>query len=268
MPITISFITANYVARARRYSGENDWGVHDRATVEQSRADPFDAVARDVQAAGFDAVDVWMAHCHWRSHDAARLRHVRESCGKHGLRITSYAGGLHANTPADLEQPLRFMGELGAPVLAGGLWGGMAPADVCKAVQAVGDKYNVSWGLENHPEKSVDEILAKIGGGQYPRVGVALDTGWCITQQFDALDAVRRVADRGKLMLLHLKDVTRLGGHDTCAIGDGVLPAEQIVRHLKRTGWTGTICIEHEPYDRDPMPEVKTSLARVREWLS
>ena len=49
------------------------------------------------------------------------------------------------------------------------------------------------------------------------------------------------------------KDVKAAGKHETCALGEGIVPVEKIVRFLVETGWEGTIGIEHEPYDRDPM---------------
>ncbi|WP_154019037.1 hypothetical protein [Halococcus agarilyticus] len=41
--------------------------------------------------------------------------------------------------------------------------------------------------------------------------------------------------------------------HETCALGDA--------------GYGGWVTIEHEPFDRDPLPEPRTSLDRLREWL-
>src|SRR5687768_13875621 len=68
---TISFMSANYVARALGYPGgaTHDWSDHEEATVENASAEMFDGVARDVATAGFDRMDVWMAHCHWKHHD-------------------------------------------------------------------------------------------------------------------------------------------------------------------------------------------------------
>jgi hypothetical protein len=39
------------------------------------------------------------------------------------------------------------------------------------------------------------------------------------------------------------------------------------VRYLVQSGWQGDIAIEHEPFDRDPMPEIARSYQRVKEWL-
>ena len=84
--------------------------------------------------------------------------------------------------------------------------------------------------------KITPEIMQKIDGGRRERVGVALDTGWCGTQGFDAADAVKRINEAGKLFIVHLKDVTEAGKHDTCAIGEGIVPCERVVRYLVEAG--------------------------------
>jgi sugar phosphate isomerase/epimerase len=81
------------------------------------------------------------------------------------------------------------------------------------------------------------------------------------------VDAVKRINEAGKLFIVHLKDVTGAGKHDTCAIGEGVVDCEGVVRYLVKAGWRGTICIEHEPFDRDPMGEIVRSVGRVKGWL-
>jgi sugar phosphate isomerase/epimerase len=172
---------------------------------------------------------------------------------------------LHPASVADLEAPFKFMKQLGAPIFAGGMWGA-DPAAMAPHIQKICERLNVRYGFENHPEKSVEEILAKIGGGQYSRIGVALDTGWCGTYGLDSHEAAKRL--REKLFIVHLKDVKAAGAHDTCALGDGIVPIEKVVRYLVESRWEGTFCIEHEPYDHDPMAEVKKSLERVKKWLS
>jgi sugar phosphate isomerase/epimerase len=228
----------------------------------------FLEIVQDVVVHGFDAVDIWTAHCHWLHHDRGDyLEQVKGFCSQFDLTITSYAGGVEPKSAADIEAPLRFMKQLGAPMFAGGIWGPLAPAEFAPMIEAACRKYGVKWALENHPEKSVDAMFERIDGGKHDHLGIALDTVWCGTQDVDALEAVKRLMDKGKLFIVHLKDVTEAGKHDTCAIGEGIVPCEAVVRHLARRGWQGNISIEHEPYDRDPMPEIDRSMARVREWL-
>lgn len=266
---TVSFISANYVARALNYPGgaTSDWGKFDRATRQAASADHFTQLALDVAQAGFDSIDIWDAHCDWRH--AGReddIEQVKGACSQFDLAITSYAGGLSAADVPNIEKLFKFMKQLGTTMYAGGIWGANLP-DVWPTVDALCAKLNTRFAFENHPEKSVDEILAKIDDGKWKHVGVALDTGWCGTQGVDALDAAKALRDRDKLFIVHLKDVTAAGAHDTCTLGEGVVPVDKVVHHLTRSGWNGTFCIEHEPFDRDPMPEAIESLQRVKQWM-
>ena len=263
---TLSFITANYVARALKYNGNTNWSTHEKATMNEAAPDVFRAMAVDIMEAGFDAMDLWTAHCHFEHHaDTEYVRQVPWIANQKGLKLTSYAGGLTISNPQQIEPPLKFMKQLGIPIFAGGIWG-MSALDLMPAIDAACERFGVKFALENHPETSVDELLAKIGGGkQFKHIGIALDTGWCGTHGISALDAVKRLGDN--LMIIHLKDIKKAGEHDTCTLGDGIVKIEKVVKHLATTKYNGTICIEHEPYDRDPMPEVVHSLERVKKWL-
>jgi sugar phosphate isomerase/epimerase len=263
----VSFISANYVARALNYPGgtTGEWGKFDKATREGTSADEFMRIALDVSEAGFDAIDIWDAHCDWRrvGHEDD-IEQIKGACSQFDLAITSYAGGLNAADMGNVEKLLKFMKQLGTGVYAGGVWGADLPA-VWPRVDELCGRLGLRFGFENHPEKSVEEILEKIDGGKWKNVGVALDTGWCGTHGVDAVEAAKRL--REKLFIVHLKDVKGAGGHETCTLGEGVVNVEGVVRELVKSGWEGTFCIEHEPFDRDPMPEVVESVGRVRGWM-
>ena len=55
---TVSFITANYVARAFDYKGPNDWMPNQDATLAAASPDYFLAMVQDIVAADFDAIDI------------------------------------------------------------------------------------------------------------------------------------------------------------------------------------------------------------------
>jgi sugar phosphate isomerase/epimerase len=71
---------------------------------------------------------------------------------------------------------------------------------------------------------------------------------------------------RDYLVHMHLKDITEIGGHETCALGDGVVDIRGILKALKEIGYTGAVTIEHEPYDHDPTEACAQSLKRVQAW--
>jgi sugar phosphate isomerase/epimerase len=261
----ISFITANYVARVLNYNGDPNWDTHETATVRTIDGPMFDAIANDIAAAGFESVDIWKAHCHYDFHaDTDYLEVVKGICSAYDFTITSYAGGITARHPSDLDAPFRFMKQLGAPIFAGGIFGPLSAHELMPHIQAVCERYDVRYAFENHPEKTIDEILSAIAHGKYSRCGIALDTGWCATHRIDALEAAKRLRDH--LTIVHLKDIRKAGQHETCALGEGIVPVEAVTQWLAKDRWNGTLTIEHEPYDHDPTPEIERSLTRASAW--
>ena len=132
-------------------------------------------------------------------------------------------------------------------------------------------------GYENHAEKSVGEILAKVGDKDADLIGVAADTGWFGTQGGDAPRALRELS--GRLRYVHLKDVKARRsepsgyalidmGHETCALGSGIVNVRGCVDALLDVGYTGALSVEHEPEHLDPRPDVVASKALLERWLS
>lgn len=267
---TVSFITANFVAREVGWRlpepFPQSWGVGDQATqacfkpIETYRerlATMLDAV----QVMGFAAIDLWTAHLapHWA--DEAHLHIAREELDRRGLRLVSLAGGMGQDRN-HFDQICRLAVALGRPLL-----GGVAPIvgeqrhRVVEQLEAM----DLRLAIENHAEKTPDELLARIGDGAGGRLGVAADTGWFGTQGYDAADALRILAPH--LMHVHLKDVQAVGSHHTCAFGAGVVPIHHCVRTLREVGYTGPIGIEHEPHTHDPSDEIVQSFRELQQWM-
>jgi L-ribulose-5-phosphate 3-epimerase len=254
--LTLSFITANYVARAVGYRlSPFRWAEAEQATVERFSLADWDAILDAIQAAGFRAVEVWRAHAHPdMPGDARAVARVRAALERRGLLVVGYACGLgDAERQPDLtERYFATARALGAPLIVGGFDAGAAPLLARWARQ-----YGVKVALENHPEKTPEEVLEKIRA--FPDVlGAAVDTGWFATQGFPPAEAIRRLAPH--LLHVHLKDVRAVGAHDTCVLGEGVANIPEVVTTLKDIGYEGAASIEHEPPDHDPMPDVEASL--------
>ena len=126
-------------------------------------------------------------------------------------------------------------------------------------------EFNLRLGVENHPEKTPDELRAKLGHDSNGRIGVTVDTGWFGTQGYDAADALRELRD--VLIHVHLKDVLAPGAHETCRYGQGVVPIERCAAVLHEIGYTGGISVEHEPEHFDPTEDCIAGLQMLRGWL-
>jgi sugar phosphate isomerase/epimerase len=245
----VAFNTANLVARVSNYRFElKNWGEQHRKTVAATDERAWEAICGDIAAAGFRAVEVWEAHASPETLDRARAATWKRILDDHGLRPIAYAGQLRKETVQICEW-------LGIPHIDGGL-GGLTPPQATEVCRATGLHFN----YENHPEKSVAESLAKIGGGN-EWLGVCVDTGWLGTQAVPAAEAIRTLGPM--VRHTHIKDVKAAGAHETCLLGEGVVNVAAALQALRDIGYTGWYSWEDEPEDRNPLE----SAVRNRQWI-
>lgn len=261
----ISFMTANYVARQLNYHMTEGWGQGDAVTQDAFR--PFETfparfreLLQDIRALGFGALDLWAAHLYpaWATPD--HLAAARDLLAEFDLHITSYA--LWLGDLDTLDRAIPVMQALDIPLIGGG--GALLETHRDALIDRLRDA-GLAFGYENHAEKTPEELLVRIGERDPQTIGIALDTGWFGVQGYPADRAAALLADRIKLV--HLKDVRTTGVHDTCALGDGIVPVRGCVDVLRAAGYTGAYSIEHEPETYDPTDEIAISAARLRAWL-
>jgi sugar phosphate isomerase/epimerase len=245
----IAFNTANLVARVSGYRYQlGSWMDQHRKTIAATDEAAWRAICRDIAAAGFTAVEVWEAHAAPESLDEPKARLWRKILDEARLRPVAYAGGLRRET-------LQVCRWLDIPHVDGSLRD-LAPGPAAALCREFGIRFNI----ENHPERSAKELLAKIGGGN-EWLGVCIDTGWLGTQGSSAPDVIRAC---GSLVRhTHVKDVKAAGAHDTCALGEGVVNVAACLKALRELRYTGCYSWEDEPEDRNPLD----SAVRNREWI-
>jgi len=262
----VSFMSANFVARQLNYHMTEGWGQGDRATNDYFRpvetfAERFAAMVQEVRAMGFTAIDLWTGHLNPQWATAQHVAIAQEQLANCELRVASLAGGF-GNTKEEFEHSCRLAVAMGTTVLGGNA--GLLKTDRPLLI-ALLKAHGVRLGIENHPEKTAQELLDKIGDGGDGVIGAAVDTGWFGTQGFDVVLAL--VELRNHLFHVHCKDVLAVGAHETCRFGKGIVPIERCVETLQRIGYTGAISVEHEPDHFDPTADVRASLRLLQRWL-
>jgi L-ribulose-5-phosphate 3-epimerase len=242
----IAFNTANLVARFSGYRFKlEDWGTQAQLTVQKTDNHEWGKICDDIVAAGFKAVEVWVAHVDPSIGETA-AKERRKIADDHGLKLVGLAAGPTAEN-------FKLCQWMGIPAINGGLWGN----DLAGA-RKLTKSTDIRWNYENHPEKSAAEMREKIEGGD-ELIGVALDTGWCGTNGIDAPAAVRELGPL--LRHVHLKDVS--GGHHTTPLGEGIVNIDGVIRALKEISYSGWYSWEDEPEDRNPLD----SAVRNREFI-
>jgi sugar phosphate isomerase/epimerase len=245
----IAFNTANLVARVTGYRYElSHWGEQHRKTVAATDERAWRGICEEIAAAGFKSVEIWEAHASPEALTPERLRAWKRVLSDTGLQPVAYAGGLRRET-------LGICAALGILHIDGGL-SNLRPDEATVLCR----EFGIAFNLENHPEKSAEEIRAKVAGGN-EWLGICVDTGWLGTQ---AANAPQTILTLGPLVRhTHIKDIRAAGRHETCLLGDGVVNLPGCFQALRTIGYTGCFSWEDEPEDRNPFD----SAVRNRQWI-
>ena len=251
----IAFNTANLVARVTGYRfAMKDWGEQHRKTAEATDERAWRAICQEVAGASYTAIEVWEAHAPpERMLGTGRAMVWRRIMTDAGLQPIGYAGELRPET-ADVCLAL------GIPVINGRIHSSLnveSATDLCRST-------GVRFNLENHPEKTAEELLHQIGGGN-ASLGVCIDTGWLGTQGVDAPDFVRAVG--GLVRHVHVKDVMRPGHHETCPLSEGCVDLPAVFKALKDVKYCGWYSWEDEPEARNPMQTAEANRTWIKRHL-
>jgi sugar phosphate isomerase/epimerase len=244
----IAFNSANLVGRVTNYHFKlTDWATNHTRTAKETDAKAFADICHEIAETGFVAVELWQALADPSVMTEERAKEWRAIMDDHGLQPIAYGG--YIGTGA--ENVSRW---LGIDVINGMF--NMTP----DAATALCRENGVRCNYENHPQKTAEELLSPIGGGN-DWLGVCVDLGWLGTNGVDGPDMLRRL---GPLVRhVHVKDVLAPGRHDTCALGEGVANIEGCLQALADIGYDGWLAWEDEPEDRNPMESAVSN----REWL-
>ncbi len=263
---TISFMSANYVARQLDYHMTRGWGQGEAATNNyfmplETFPQRFEDLLKEIKSLGFSAIDLWLAHLNPRWATPQHIAAAQNLLKTYQLRVVALAGGM-GNTTSEVEAVCQLAAALDVPIL-----GGACPnLDKDRhGTVALFKKYHLRLAHENHPEKDPQEVLDRIGDGGEGTIGAAIDTGWFGTQGYDAAQAIRILGRH--IFHVHLKDVRAAGAHDTCRFGEGVVPVRVCVEALRQLGYQGAISIEHEPDSFNPGDDVVASRQMLDGWL-
>jgi sugar phosphate isomerase/epimerase len=187
------------------------------------------------------------------------------------MAVRSYAGWIPGG-PEELRAACRLCRALGMPIFAG--YSELFATDRAAAVSLLRE-HGIRYAYENHSDRSAAEVASHLGAGDEDVVGVAFDTGWCGTHGWDPLELLREHGSR--VLAVHLKDVKarraeRTGlelvdmGHESCRLGEGIVPVRAVVAALRERGFPGPIALEHEPELFDPGEDLRAGLRTFLGW--
>jgi sugar phosphate isomerase/epimerase len=245
----IAFVTANLVAQVSGYRFElAQWGEQHKKTIAATDEAAWRSICGEISAHGFKAVEIWEAHAAPEAMDRKRGAAWKSILDDYGLKAIGYGGGLSRRT-------LEICQWLDIPQINGGIG-----ENTVEQATALCREMGVRFNVENHPQKTAQELLRVVGGGN-DWLGVCIDTGWLGTQGVSGPEVICAC---GQLVRhTHIKDVKAAGAHQTCLLGDGVARVADCIVALKEGSYSGWYSWEDEPEDRNPFD----SAVRNRRWI-
>ncbi|MBZ5497416.1 MAG: sugar phosphate isomerase/epimerase [Acidobacteriia bacterium] len=178
-----------------------------------------------------------------------------------------YAGGvIYMQNEAEARQAFDYAKAAGMGIIVG-----VPNHELLPLVNTLVGNYDIRVAIHNHgptdkiyptPESAYQKIQ-----GLDRRIGLCIDAGHAKRSGIDpAADAVR-FADR--LIDVHIKDVTAANERgETCEMGRGVIDIPAFLRALIKTGYAGTVSLEYEKDEKDPLPGAAESIGYVRGVLA
>jgi sugar phosphate isomerase/epimerase len=196
---------------------------------------------------------------------AGEIRAVVDKVKAAGLEL--YAGGvIYMRTEAETHQAFEYAKAAGMGIIVG-----VPNHDLLPLVNKLVKEYDIRVAIHNHgptdkvyptPESAYEKIR-----GLDRRIGLCIDVGHTKRSGIDpALDAVR-FFDR--LIDVHIKDVTDdTEKGTTCEMGRGVVDIPFFVSSLIRMQYGGTVSLEYEKDEKDPLPGSAESIGYLKGVLA
>jgi sugar phosphate isomerase/epimerase len=196
-----------------------------------------------------------------RQEIAAALGKLHEA----GVELTA-CGVVYMTKEADVQQAFAYAKAVGLRLLVG------APdPSLLVAVEAAVRQTGIVLAIHNHgpsdPQFPSPESVYRRIEKLDRRIGLCIDLGHTQRLGLDPAAQVERFFDR--VYDLHIKDVSAAAAvGETVEIGRGVMDIPAILRTLVRLQYSGTVHIEFEKDEHDPLPGVAESAGYLRGVLA
>lgn len=181
--------------------------------------------------------------------------------------LEPYAGGvIYMAKEAEVEQAFAYARAAGMEMIVGVPDHGLLPLVEKKVKQ-----YDLKLAIHNHgptdkvypSPQSADDLIH----GLDPRIGLCLDVGHTQRCGIDPAEAAEKCFDR--LLDVHIKDVTAATAEGaTLEAGRGIVDLPKFLATLRRLKYTGTVSLEYEKDEKDPLPGAAESIGYFRGILA
>jgi sugar phosphate isomerase/epimerase len=166
----------------------------------------------------------------------------------------------------DIRPKFEYAKAAGIPVMVS-----MPTRQVLPRLEKFVKEYDIKIAIHNHGTEDKNfpspldtwKVLEKMD----PRIGFCIDAGHCLRSGVLPEEAILKVGPR--LYDMHVKDLADASSRDSqVAVGEGILNFPGIFKALIDIKYPGTVDLEYEIKENDPMPGVVESFAYMRGVLA
>jgi sugar phosphate isomerase/epimerase len=193
------------------------------------------------------------------------IRSAAQKVKEAGLELYG-CGVVYMKNEAEVDQAFKYAKTAGMRVIIGVPDHELLPLVDKKVVE-----FDIRLAIHNHGPGDLlyptPEIVYNKISGLDERLGLCLDVGHTERAGIDPAEAAEKFASR--LFDVHIKDVTAAnpeGG--PVEIGRGVIDIPRFLRALIKVNYTGTLALEHEKDEKDPLPGAAESVGYLRGVLA
>ncbi|MDP2983228.1 MAG: sugar phosphate isomerase/epimerase [Candidatus Latescibacter sp.] len=171
-------------------------------------------------------------------------------------------GVVYMKTEAEVNRAFDYAKTAGMAIIIG-----VPEHGLLDLVNRKAQEYNIKVAIHNHgpgdkvypsPQTAYDKIR-----DLDPRMGLCLDIGHAQRLGVDPSEAARKFSKR--LLDVHIKDVSSSSAEGTTVeIGRGVIDIPRFLRTLIELRYTGTLALEYEKDENDPLPGAAESIGYLR----
>jgi inosose dehydratase len=178
-----------------------------------------------------------------------------------GLEL--YAGGvIYMKSEAQVDRAFEYAKAAGMKMIIG-----VPTYELIAYTNKKVQEYDIPVAIHNHgpdnplfptPQSAYERIA-----GMDKRMGLCMDAGHTQRSGIDPAESAEKYIDR--LLDVHIKDVSAATAQGrTIEIGRGVIDIPKLLRTLKRIGYKGTLALEFEKDEKDPLPGSAESIGYLR----
>jgi sugar phosphate isomerase/epimerase len=194
--------------------------------------------------------------------DAARQEFTNAGLILVGIGNVSF----NKDDEADIRPKFEYAKRLGVPLIV------CAPTlTTLPKLEPYVKEFDIKIAIHNHgPEDKIfptPQSALKQVRDMDPRCGLCIDIGHTVRTGVDVVEAIAEAGPR--LLDMHVKDLTDLRAKGSqVAVGAGKMPFPQIFRQLIKMKYNGSVNLEYEVEETDPLPAMLVSFAYMRGVLA